>query len=238
MIKYWRKNNFYYLLYQLILYIVYYKLDFINLDLDNYYIEDYNKNKITSEDRENIIDNLLITNIDMILDVVLTKIHQYKSKKTISKKDFLYFDKLFKNSKEILNNLTKEGDTLLHCMVFFNCYDLVYLLIKNGAKIDIEDLDKQIPLHRTIFLSDNKILKLLIKKATDVSSYINYKDKDGNTPLHLAIIIKNYNIIHNLLKLGADPYIMNNAQLIPLDLAKENKDFDLKIIQIFKNFIK
>jgi ankyrin repeat protein len=213
-------------------------MDLINLDLDNYYIKDYKKFKLSNDDRNNIINGLLKTNIDMILDLILNKINHRKPKKSLTKSDFLYFDDLFKNSKDIINNRTKEGDTLLHSMVFFNCYDLVYLLIKNGAKLDMEDLDKQIPLHRTIFLSDDKILKLLLKKSNNINNDLNYKDKDGNTPLHLAVLIKNYNIINILLKYGADPYIMNNAEIIPLDLAKDNtKDFDLRIIQIFKKYI-
>ena len=141
-------------------------MDFINLDLDNYYIKDYKKNKITIEDRKTIVDNLLKTNIDMVLDIILTKIHQYKSKKSISKKDFIYFDRLFKNSKDILNNITKEGDTLLHSMVFFNCYDLVYLLIKNGAKIDTEDLDKN-QMTGKIYIKPTKSLEFI-----DITFYI------------------------------------------------------------------
>ena len=209
-------------------------MDFINLDLDDYYTNVINPIKITEEDRNNIINGLLKTNIDMILEHILNKINYKKPLKSLSKKDFIFYDDLFRNSKDILNNKTKDGDTLLHNMVFFNCYDIARLLIKNGANVDSEDIDNQIPLHRTIFLSDNKILKLLIKK----SSNINYQDKDGNTPLHLAVLIKNYNIIHNLLKYGADPYIMNNAEIIPLDLAKDNsKNFDSKILEIFKNYI-
>jgi ankyrin repeat protein len=174
----------------------------------------------------------------MVLDLILNKINNKKSKKSLTKRDFLYFDNLFKNCTEIINNKSKEGDTLLHSMVFFNCYDLVYLLLKNGAVTNVTDIDNQIPLYRTIFLSDKKILKLLLKKSNNLKNEINYQDKDGNTPLHLAVLIKNYTIINLLLKYGADPYIMNNANIIPLDLAKDsNKNFDIKIIEIFKNYI-
>lgn len=213
-------------------------MDFINLDLDNYYNKNSKKYKLNNNDRNDIINGLLKMKIDMLLDLILNKINHKKLKKSLTKNDFLYFDDLFKNSKDIINNKTKEGDTLLHSMVFFNCYDLVYLLIKNGAKLDIEDLDKQIPLHRTIFLSDENILKLLLRKPNDTNKYLNHKDKDGNTPLHLAVLIKNYSIINLLLKYGADPYVINNANIIPLELAKNNaKEFDLKILAIFKKYI-
>lgn len=212
--------------------------DLINMDLENFYSN--NKiNNISKVDRDNIINSFLYKNVDLILDKILDKINFKNPTKTISKEDIIYFDNLFKNSKDILNNKTKEGDTLLHNMVFFGSYEIVKLLIKYGCNVNIEDSDKQIPLHRSIFLSNIKILKLLIKNSKNINNYINHKDKDGNTPLHLSILIKNYLIIDNLLKYGADPYILNNANLVPLDLAKDkNKSFDTNIIQIFKKYLK
>jgi len=212
--------------------------DFINMDLEYFYLNNKSYN-ITKVDRDNIINSFLYKNVDLILDKILDKINLKHPTKTISKEDIIYFDNLFKNSKDILNNKTKEGDTLLHNMVFFGCYEVVKLLIKYGCQVNIEDVDKQIPLHRSIFLSNIKILKLLLKSSKNINNDINHKDKDGNTPLHLSILIKNYLIIDNLLKFGADPYILNDANLVPLDLAKDkNKNFDINIIQIFKKYLK
>ncbi len=211
--------------------------DIINTELDNYFTNDTSY-KITKNDRENIVNNLLYKNVDLILEKILDNITYKNSKNMLTKKNTDYFDNLFKNCKNIINNKTKEGDTLLHNMVFFGCYDIVKLLLKHGAKVDIEDTDKQLPIHRSIFLSDIKIFNLLIKFSKNINVEINYKDKDGNTPLHLAILIKNYLIIKNLLINNADPYILNNANIVPLDLAKDkNKKFDENIIQIFKDFI-
>jgi ankyrin repeat protein len=208
----------------------------INMELEKYYYND-NLFILKEKDKDKIINELLYNNVDLILDTILEKINQ--KNKNINQKDILYFDDLFSNAKNILNNKTKDGDTLLHNMVFFGCYDIVKLLLKYGAKINLEDYDKQIPLHRTIFLSNIKIFNLLIKKSDNLQQEINHKDKDGNTPLHLAILIKNYLIIQNLLINGADPYIMNNADLVAIDLAKnKNKTFDEKIIQIFKKYLK
>jgi ankyrin repeat protein len=207
----------------------------INMELEKYYYND-NLFILKEKDKDKIINELLYNNVDLILDTILEKINQ--KNKNINQKDILYFDDLFSNAKNILNNKTKDGDTLLHNMVFFGCYDIVKLLLKYGAKINLEDYDKQIPLHRTIFLSNIKIFNLLIKKSDNLQQEINHKDKDGNTPLHLAILIKNYLIIQNLLINGADPYIMNNAELVAIDLAKnKNKTFDEKIIQIFKKYL-
>ena len=215
------------------------KNDIIDMDLENYYTKEHSLYFITKKDKENIINSLLYKDVDLILDTILDKSNYKNTTNIINKEDIDYFDNIFKNSKEILNNKTKDGDTLLHNMVFFGCSELVNLLLKYGAKINIEDIDNQIPLHRTIFLSKVKIFNLLIKYAENLKKELNYQDKDGNTPLHLAILIKNYMIIKNLLKNGADPCILNNANIIPLDLAKnKNKEFDKNIIKIFKKYTK
>jgi ankyrin repeat protein len=210
----------------------------IDMELEDYYTKEHNLYYITKKDKENIINSLLYKNVDLILDTILDKFNYKNTKNIINKDDINYFENILKNCKEIINNKTKDGDTLLHNMVFFGCYDMVYLLIKYGAKIDIVDTDNQIPLHRSIFLSDLNVFDLLIKNSSDLKKELNHQDKDGNTVLHLAIIIKNYMIIKNLLKNGADPYILNNANIIPIDLAKDkNKKFDEYIIKIFKKYM-
>ena len=215
------------------------KNDIIDMDLEDYYTKEHYLYYISKKDKENIINSLLYKNVDLILDTILDKFNYKNTKSILNKEDIIYFESIFKNSKEILNNKTKDGDTLLHNMVFFGCYELVNLLLKYGAKINIEDIDNQIPLHRSIFLSDIKVFNLLIKCSEDLKRELNHQDKDGNTPLHLAIIIKNYMIIKNLLKNGADPYVLNKADIIPLDLAKDkNKQFDDNIIKIFKKYTK
>jgi ankyrin repeat protein len=209
----------------------------INMDLEQYY-SDSDSFILNNKDKEDIINELLYNNVDLILDTILEKINPKSTKKNISTKDIKYFDNLFMKAKNILNNKTKDGDTLLHNMVFFGCYDIVKLLIKHNAIINLEDSDKQLPLHRSIFLSNIKVFNLLINNMNNLKEQINHKDKDGNTPLHLAILIKNYLIIKNLLINGADPYIMNNADLVAIDLATDkNKNFDEKIIQIFKKHL-
>ncbi len=209
----------------------------INMDLEQYY-SDSDSFILNNKDKEDIVNELLYNNIDLILDTILEKINHKNTKNNINTKDIKYFDNLFMKAKNILNNKTKDGDTLLHNMVFFGCYDIVKLLIKHNVNINLEDSDKQLPLHRSIFLSDIKIFDLLVKNIDNLKEKINHKDKDGNTPLHLAILIKNYLIIKNLLINGADPYIMNNAELVAIDLAVDkNKNFDEKIIQIFKKHL-
>ena len=215
------------------------KNDIIDMDLEDYYTKEHFLYYITKKDKENIINSLLYKSVDLILDTILDKFNYKNPKNMLDKKDINYFENIFKNSKSIINNKTKDGDTLLHNMVFFGCYEIVELLLKNGAHIDAEDTDKQIPLHRSIFLSDVRIFYLLLKNSNHTLEELNHQDKDGNTPLHLAILIKNYMIIKNLLKSGADPYILNTANIIPLDLAKDkNTDFDKNIIRIFKKYAK
>ena len=213
------------------------KYDLINMELDEYYIN----NKIyllTKKDRNNIIANKIINNIDSILELILEKINYKTDSNILSKKDIIFIEKILNKSKDILNNKTKEGETLLHAMVFFNCYDIVEILLKLGVNILSVDSDKQNCFHRCIFLSNDKIFKLLVNNTKDKNE-VNAKDKDGNTPLHLAIIIKNYIIIKALVKEGGNILIENNEKLTPTDLALNSDNIlDKEIELIFKKYRK
>ncbi len=213
------------------------KYDFINMELDDYYIN----NKIyllTKKDRNNIIANKIVNNIDSILELILEKINYKTDSNILNKKDIIFIEKILNKSKDILNNKTKDGETLLHAMVFFNCYDIVEILLKLGVNILSIDNDKQNCFHRCIFLSNDKIFKLLVNNTKDKNE-INAKDKDGNTPLHLAIIIKNYIIIKALVKFGGNILIENNEHLTPKDLAINSDNIiDKEIELIFKKYSK
>ena len=213
------------------------KYDLINTELDDYYIN----NEIyllTKKDRNNIIANKIINNVDAILELILEKINYKTDVNMLSKKDIILIGKILNKSKNILNNKTKDGETLLHAMVFFNCYDIIEILIKLDIDLLSLDNDKQNCFHRCIFLSNDKIFKLLINNIKN-KDFINTKDKDGNTPLHLSIIIKNYIIIKALVKEGANIFIENNEHLTPKDLATNSDNIiDKEIELIFKKYRK
>lgn len=195
-------------------------LEKIDTDLDNYY---NNKIIITSEERDKIVENsdsTLKIKITNILEDIISKINLKTLK--VSKKNYKYIEDLLNKSKKIINTKTVDGDTLLHQMIFYGCYDIIKLLLKLGMSPLLEDDDKQTAIHRCIFLSNIDIVKLILSYCKNIIDEINKKDLDGNTPLHLAILIENYMIIKELLINGANPFIHNNANIMPIDLAKNN----------------
>ncbi len=195
-------------------------LEKIDTDLDNYY---NNRIIITSEERDKIVENsdsTLKIKISNILEVIISKINLKTLK--VSKKNYKYIEELLKKSQNIINTKTIDGDTLLHQMIFYGSYDIIKLLLNLGMSPLLEDDDKQTTIHRCIFLSNIDILKLILNYCKNITEEINKKDLDGNTPLHLAILIENYLIIKELLLNGANPFIHNNANIMPIDLAKNN----------------
>lgn len=196
------------------------KIEKINTDLDNYY---NNRIIITPEERDKIVENsdsTLKIKISNILEDIISKINLKTLK--VSKKNYKYIEDLLNKSKNIINTKTVDGDTLLHQMIFYGCYDIIKLLLNLGMSPLLEDDDKQTAIHRCIFLSNIDIVKLVLSYCKNIIEEINKKDLDGNTPLHLAILIENYLIIKELLINGANPFIHNNANIMPIDLAKNN----------------
>lgn len=195
-------------------------LEKIDTELDNYY---NNRIIITTEERDKIVENsdsTLKIKITNILEDIIGKINLKTLK--VSKKNYKYIEELLKKSQNIINTKTIDGDTLLHQMIFYGCYDIIKLLLNLGMFPLLEDDDKQTTIHRCIFLSNIDILKLILSYCKNIIEEINKKDLDGNTPLHLAILIENYLIIKELLINGANPFIHNNANIMPIDLAKNN----------------
>lgn len=60
--------------------------------------------------------------------------------------------------------------------------EIVDLLIKNGADVNIENSDKKTPLYLAANGGFDKIVKILIENGAD----LNYKTTDEKTALHLA----------------------------------------------------
>jgi len=63
-----------------------------------------------------------------------------------------------------------------------NSYNVVKYLIENEFKIDIENQQKQTPLHIACEKENIKIVEILIDKG----AYINSEMFNGKTPLHIA----------------------------------------------------
>lgn len=87
--------------------------------------------------------------------------------------------------------------------------NLVISLLDFGAHVDVEET----PINRAIKTDNEKILKLLIKAATDVNAKMDYVP----TPLYEAILrSKNFNILKVLVEAGANVNDFNDFGRTPL----------------------
>mmetsp|Transcript_35111 Transcript_35111/g.34144 ORF Transcript_35111/g.34144 Transcript_35111/m.34144 type:complete len:101 (+) Transcript_35111:754-1056(+) len=80
----------------------------------------------------------------------------------------------------------------------------------------------------------NEMYSLLYKYINQRYYSINEKRPgDSMTPLHLAVILGKYEVVKMLMRLGADPSIVENRGLTPLQLIANKHDSHYRKIKIF-----
>ncbi len=90
---------------------------------------------------------------------------------------------LLKNGADA--NAKSQGDaTPLHMAEA----EFVELLVKHGAKLDVQDVNGQTALHHAAWLDRTEKVKLLLKAGADPS----IKDKNGHTALDRAMVTTDY----------------------------------------------
>ncbi|CAD8073614.1 unnamed protein product [Paramecium primaurelia] len=99
-------------------------------------------------------------------------------------------------------------------------------LQQNKIKVDL--LFEAVQKNRIMMMKQSHF----VYSANDVNSQ-NY---DGITPLHIAVLKGNQDFVEWLLQNGADPYIMDQQNITPIDMARHyNKT---KIIRLFEQYKK
>lgn len=182
------------------------KLDKINIDYDNYYLNPYKyKYKNIKEEEFNNFDeliNLLLQDIDVIFN---TEIEESKETifdptlfKLIANNNIKDFNILVKNNKVNINIQDKDGDTPLHIAVFLCNYEFIKKILSLDINLLLKDKWGQLSIHRLCFCINNKkienVLKLFVefnnKHCLDI---FNKQDNFGNTTFHLILkhLIKN-----------------------------------------------
>ncbi|XP_045467088.1 poly [ADP-ribose] polymerase tankyrase-1-like [Harmonia axyridis] len=149
-----------------------------------------------------------------------------------------------------VNAITDERNdfrTVLHYAVSSGNYDMINLVIKQGARLNYEegyDFEKPSPLDLAILKGDPKIVELLIKSGADVNS----SSPLIGSPLHVASadhILNRYEILQMLLKAGANPNLkvfndinVRNSQLRPVlvEYLARNEEPDVRIVDLLLKY--
>ena len=121
------------------------------------------------------------------------------------------------------NLQNKEGRTFLMSRIFIKYNEVVKLLIKHGAKINVvSKVDKKTALMIAAGQNNWEIVSLLLKKRAKV----NAQDEKGNTALIEGASSKNIEIIKALLKRGAKINHKNSYGKSALLYAARRKHLD------------
>ena len=115
----------------------------------------------------------------------------------------------------------KEGQTAVHAASKKGDVAVLATLIGRGAVVNVQDNNKDTPLHLAVTRPENSaVIELLMKK--DVST-INWRNNEGQTALHLAASsVDNDRVIKSLLEHEADMVAKDNDGCVPLHYAAKH----------------
>lgn len=103
----------------------------------------------------------------------------------------------------------------MHLAVSQEDEEMVKLLLKFGADVELANADNEKPLHWAVQSGSAEICRLLIDKGADIDA----EDSLGATPLLWAVEQESLEIVTLLLELGADPFLCHTEHGSPCALA-------------------
>jgi len=114
--------------------------------------------------------------------------------------------------------------------------EIVNILLKFGADVDIKTNDNETPLHFAAWMGRPKVVKILLENGADV----NARERMWLTPLDKLVshvkkpISKNYlEAAKILLENGASPYLRNKFRMNAFEFASSNNLHELVKIMIY-----
>jgi len=118
-------------------------------------------------------------------------------------------------------NAIKLGTTPLHIAAGHGHFDIVKILVENGANVNAKDLMGFTPLHSAIMGNHLAIVKFLIENGADINAKAENELPGGTgwTPLHLAASSGNLDIVKYLIDHGADVNAKDDVWFTPLHEA-------------------
>ena len=122
---------------------------------------------------------------------------------------------LTKNNPDIINNLSKEGYSVLTLACYYSNNDVASYLIEHVKDINSKS-GYGTPLMAATVKKNRYLVKLLLEKNANP----NLTDQNNSTALHFSVIFNQQEIIELLMKHNANPNIKDNRGNTALDYAK------------------
>ena len=119
---------------------------------------------------------------------------------------------LAKHPRTNLNSLNQHDESPLMLAAINNQLQLAKVLIERGADVNKAGWT---PLHYAATKGHREMMRLLM----DHEAYIDSESENGTTPLMMAAYYASPLTVKLLLEEGADPTLVNNANVSALDLA-------------------
>ena len=110
----------------------------------------------------------------------------------------------------------EDGNTPLHVASARGHMQVLILLLKLGADVNVRNPDELSPLHLAAYSGNAHAVSLLLDWGADISA----QDNIGATPLHIAALKDDELAVLVLMRRGADITIRTKEGLRPLDYAR------------------
>ena len=129
-----------------------------------------------------------------------------------------------RNKDMIINSQDIEGSTPLYAAAVIPKeppgvnFDIVELLVRNGADLDINIESGKTVIHKIVETGDVRKIAVF-QKLIEFGADLNDQDDDGNTPTHLAVISFRGKHFLEILAPKANLEVKNNKGDTPLVLA-------------------
>jgi ankyrin repeat protein len=121
----------------------------------------------------------------------------------------------------------RDGSAAIDIAIAVGSKELVALLIKYGANLDVKNEGEMTLLHLAAIMEQHLICKLLIDNGANLEEI----DAQGNTPLHYAAVSGNVECIQVLLDAGANIHARQENGLTPVHWAsREGKTDAVKVL--------
>lgn len=148
---------------------------------------------------------------------------ELKLLKAIQIKDNLAVKKILSkpNGLDLEKKFGGDDRTLLHVAIENRDYFAAIELLKLGANSNSKNLVNETPLYIATYLSDIKLINLLLEYDADV----NFREtRLGTYPLYLAVRNKNIEIVKILVSHGATPCFKISDGSTAMEMGLRNND--------------